>query len=78
MEQALAKQDFLAPSGYSVADIALFGYTHCAEEGGLALAPYPAVRAWLARVQSQAGFVPMPPIDAANAALIAHSRAQMA
>jgi glutathione S-transferase len=78
MDRHLASHDWFSSTGYGIADIALFGYTHCAEEGGLALAPYPAVRAWLARVQSQAGFVPMPPIDAANAALIAHSRAQMA
>lgn len=78
MDRHLASHDWFSSAGYGIADIALFGYTHCAEEGGFDLARYPAVRAWLARVQSQPGFVPMPPIDAANAALIAHSRAQMA
>jgi glutathione S-transferase len=78
MDRHLASHDWFSSTGYGIADIALFGYTHCAEEGGFDLASYPAVRAWLARVRSQPGFVPMPPIDAANAALIAHSRAQMA
>jgi glutathione S-transferase len=58
MEQALAKQDFLAPSGYSVADIALYAYTHEAEVGGISLDGYPGVRAWLARVEAQPRFVP--------------------
>jgi len=34
----------------SIADIALYGYTHCEEEGGLALSQYPAVSSWLQRV----------------------------
>jgi glutathione S-transferase len=58
MEQALAKQDFLAPSGYSVADIALYAYTHEAEVGGISLDGYPGIRAWLARVEAQPRFVP--------------------
>ena len=58
MEQQLAKQDFLAPSGYSIADIALYAYTHEAPVGGIHLEGYSAIRAWLARVESQPGFVP--------------------
>lgn len=58
MEQQLAKQDFLAPCGYSIADIALYAYTHEADVGGISLEGYPAIRAWLARVESQPGFVP--------------------
>ena len=58
MEQQLAKQDFLAPSGYSIADIALYAYTHEAPVGGIALDDYPAIRAWLARVESRPAFVP--------------------
>jgi glutathione S-transferase len=58
MEQALAKQDFLAPGGYSVADIALYAYTHEAEVGGISLDGYPGIRAWLARVEAQPRFVP--------------------
>jgi glutathione S-transferase len=58
MEQQLARQDFLVASGYSVADIALYAYTHEAPVGGIALDDYPAIRAWLARIESRPGFVP--------------------
>ena len=58
MEQTLARQDFLVASGYSIADIALYAYTHEAPVGGIALDAYPGIRAWLARVEAQPGFVP--------------------
>ena len=73
MEKHLAANDWFTSTGYGIADIALFGYTHCADEGGIPLAAYPAVRAWLDRVRAQPGFVPMPEIAAENAALIAQS-----
>ena len=44
---------------YTIADIALFAYTHVAHEGGFDLAPYPAVREWLRRVRDQPGHVRM-------------------
>lgn len=50
METHLATRDFFVGPHPTIADIALYAYTHVAEEGGFALAPYPAVRAWLARV----------------------------
>jgi glutathione S-transferase len=53
MEQHLAKQDWLAGGQYSIADIALYAYTHVAQEGGFELSRYPAVTAWLKRVASQ-------------------------
>nr|WP_279382657.1 glutathione binding-like protein [Acanthopleuribacter pedis] len=53
MENHLAKNDFMVGDGYSVADIALYAYTHKADEGGFALADYPAVSAWVARVAAQ-------------------------
>ncbi len=59
MEQHLAKQDYFVASGYSVADIALYAYTHRANEADLDLAPYPALRAWLARVAAQPGYIAM-------------------
>jgi len=59
MEQHLAKHDWFAGGRYSVADIALYGYTHCADEGGFDLARYPAIRAWLARVAAQPDYVPL-------------------
>jgi len=59
MERHLASEPYFVDAVYSIADIALFAYTHCAEDGGIALAPYPAIRAWLQRVRMQARFVPM-------------------
>jgi len=44
---------------YSIADIALYAYTHVADEGGFDLSRYPAVQAWLARVKVQPGHVPI-------------------
>ena len=43
----------------TLADIALYGYTHVAPEGGFELEPYPAVRAWLDRVAAQPRHVPI-------------------
>jgi len=57
MEKHLAANAFFVDSGYSVADIALFAYTHAAAQGGFDLGPYPAITAWLARVRSQPRFV---------------------
>jgi glutathione S-transferase len=50
---------FLVGDRYTIADIALYAYTHVAEEGGFSLAPYPAVRAWHDRVSSQPGHIPI-------------------
>ena len=59
METHLARQDWFAGGRYSIADIALYGYTHSAADGGFDLAPYPAVRAWLERVAREPGHVPL-------------------
>ena len=59
MEQQLGRGAFIANNAYSIADIALFAYTHVAHEGGFDLAGYPKVNDWLDRVRSQPGFVPM-------------------
>jgi glutathione S-transferase len=59
MEQQLANTPFLAGARYTVADIALYAYTHVAHEGGYSLDDFPAVRAWLARIEREPGFVPM-------------------
>jgi len=58
MERQLAQHDFLVDGAYSVADIALYAYTHEAPVGGIALDDYPAIRAWLARIESRPGFAP--------------------
>jgi glutathione S-transferase len=59
LEQQLEQHDFLVADRFTIADIALYAYTHVADEGGYDLAPYPAIRRWLARVAAQPGFVPM-------------------
>ena len=74
MEKHLASNEWFSATGYGIADIALFGYTHCAEDGGFDLARYPNVVAWLDRVRAQPGFVAMPPYAAENVALIERSR----
>jgi len=56
MERQLQHQPFLAGDVYTIADIALFAYTHVADEGGYDLTRYPGVRDWLARVAAQPGF----------------------
>jgi glutathione S-transferase len=58
MEQHLATRRFFA-GDYSIADVALFAYTHVAHEGGFALDDFPHVRAWLDRVRAEPGFVPL-------------------
>ncbi|MBI1210752.1 MAG: glutathione S-transferase family protein [Alphaproteobacteria bacterium] len=59
MEGHLKKNDWFAADHFSLADIALYAYTHCAEEGGFDLKSYPAVGDWLARVAATRGFVKM-------------------
>lgn len=59
MERQLAEGQFLAGPHYTIADIALYAYTHVADEGGFELDAYPAVVSWLERVASQAGHVPI-------------------
>ena len=59
MEQHLKGAPFFAGERYSIADIALYAYTHCAADGGFDLARFPAVNAWLARVRAQPRHVPM-------------------
>jgi glutathione S-transferase len=60
MEQHLVQRRFFVGDAYSIADIALFAYTHAAGDGGFDLQRFPAVRTWIARVASQPRFVPMP------------------
>jgi glutathione S-transferase len=59
MDAHLAARDFFVGERFTIADIALFAYTHVAEEGGFALARYPAVQRWIARVEAQPRFVPI-------------------
>ena len=74
METCLARQAWFGGTRHGIADIALFAYSHCAEDGGIALAAYPRLRDWLDRVRATPGFVPLPTPAAENLALIAQSR----
>jgi len=59
LERELADgRDFLA-GGFSIADIALYAYTHVARQGGFELSGYPRIRAWIDRVAAQPGYVPI-------------------
>ena len=59
MEKHLISNAFLVAENFSIADIALYAYTHVAEEGGFALDGYPAIRAWIKRVENVPGFIAM-------------------
>jgi glutathione S-transferase len=73
MEKHLAAHAWFTGNDYGIADIALYAYTCVAPHGGIALDAYPALRAWLARVEATHGFVPMPAPDAEAQALIDQS-----
>jgi glutathione S-transferase len=53
----LLERDFLVADSYSIADIAVYGYTHVAHEAGYELERRPAVHAWLRRVADQVGYI---------------------
>jgi glutathione S-transferase len=59
MERHLTDRPFLVADRYTIADIALYAYTHVAPEGGFELEPYPAIGAWLRRVATEPGHVPI-------------------
>jgi glutathione S-transferase len=71
MEKHLAGNAWFTGPDYGIADIALFAYTDVAHHGGFDLAPYPALRDWLARVRATPGFVAMPEPAPENTALLA-------
>jgi glutathione S-transferase len=58
LERQLADHPFLANDAYSIADIAVFAYTHLAAEAELDLHSRPAVRRWLDRVKAQLAHIP--------------------
>lgn len=59
LERQLATREFLTGDHYTIADIALYAYTHVAEEGGFDLRRYPRIRQWLERVRTRPGHVVM-------------------
>ena len=59
MDHTLSDQQFLTGDEFTVADIALYAYTHVAEDGGFDLLQWPAVCSWLRRVEAVSGYLPM-------------------
>jgi len=57
LDEQLAEDEFLVGGRYTIADIAVYGYSHRAEEAQLDLEPYPNLRAWFERVESQPGYM---------------------
>ena len=57
LDRELAGRPFIAGERYTIADMSLFAYGSRAEEAGISLEPYPNVRAWIARVEAQPGFL---------------------
>ena len=61
MEDQLQNQDFMVGSTYTIADIALFAYTHKAKMGNFDLTRFPAIMRWIKRIENRPGFVAMYP-----------------
>ena len=59
MEQQLRRHAFISGDNYNIADIALFAYTHVADEGGFKLDDYAAIREWITTIKGRPNFVPM-------------------
>lgn len=73
IEQHLQGRDWLVGDGPTIADVALYSYNAHVPEGGVPLTPYPALQAWLARIEALPGFVDLP----RGAALAAAVRAAL-
>ena len=69
LDDHLTARTFLVGDRYSIADIAVYGYTHRAHEAGIDLTPYTAVVAWLGRVEAQPGYIEDVAPYGANAAV---------
>ena len=63
MERHLTGRTFFVADRYTIADIALYAYTHVADQGGFDLTPYPEIRTWLGRIATQPGWIAMLPTD---------------
>ena len=70
LESRLVAHEWLALGRTTVADVACYSYTVFAPEGGISLQPYPAVRAWLARIRSLPGYLDIPAYDFAGGPLV--------
>jgi glutathione S-transferase len=59
LDHHLADRTFLVDERFTIADIAMYAYTHCAEPGGFDLTPYASMRRWFERVRAQRGHLPI-------------------
>jgi len=57
VEDRLHDYTYLVGDHYSIADIALFAYTHCVEQGGFSLEPYASIRSWIERIEAMPGYL---------------------
>jgi glutathione S-transferase len=57
LDDHLAERGFFVGGRYTIADIAIYGYTHVAHEAGIDVQPYPNLRAWFERVEQQPGYI---------------------
>jgi glutathione S-transferase len=65
LNKHLAESEFVAGSDYTIADIAVYGYTHVAHEGGFDMDRFPAVQSWIRRISTTRNYVPMNEISMA-------------
>jgi len=65
LDAHLGGHDYVAGDTYSIADIAVYGYTHVADEGGFDMSAYPNVQAWIHRVASSPHYIAMNALPAA-------------
>lgn len=63
LDQELSTRSYAVGDTPTIADVALYTYTAHAPEGGISLASYPNIEAWIARIQALPGFVPMTPSE---------------
>ncbi|MCF8475367.1 MAG: glutathione S-transferase family protein [Emcibacter sp.] len=63
MEHRLKKHEYLVGEDYSIADIALFSYTHKAEMGDFNLSLFPNIQKWITRIEQRPDFISMYPKD---------------
>jgi glutathione S-transferase len=59
MDAHLQERDYFVDDRFSVADIALYAYTHRAAEGGFELSPFGALQRWFQRIESRPAYLPL-------------------
>ncbi|HYQ26080.1 MAG TPA: glutathione S-transferase family protein [Polyangiaceae bacterium] len=69
LEERLHDYTHLTDHGYTIADIALYAYTHSAPQAGISLEPYAAIRSWIERIEEMPGYlaIDQPPSSSAEA-----------